>query len=482
MLVSTALPGSAAAIWFQAVAWASISVFTVGMHHQRAIAAAWRPVAAGFALFAIGDLLVVVDRHVADLRAVTGVAHVVSVTTYLALALGLSALVRTDPTDRGRTALIDAGILVTPIALAGWIYLVGPSVSDPTITWMQRVVAAASPLGDLLCVALVIRLVAGGSRRPPKSRHPRSRHLERRQRRAGDGSALPFVVGAVVLLLAADAILLSSTVHDDHLGHRGSGAAAIAAFGVLGAAGARPLRRADASRRSDHALLSTTRLVLLAAAALVTPLLLAVQWWRGVAVTVPLVVIGTVISFLLVVARMAGLVHALEFSRSQLRFEADHDLLTGLPNRQLFTRHLDDVLAAGAPGALLFVDLDRFKLINDTLGHQIGDSVLVEVADLLRAGVRSDDVVARLAGDEFVVLIPACTEDEAEAIAARLVDRLHVRRQTNDEVLMVTASVGMVWWDAGTTPDRAHQLVRAADHAMYEAKHAAGGRLAIARV
>ena len=436
-------------------------------------------------------------------------ADVACLAGYVALAIGLSALVRTDPTDRGRTALIDAGIVVTPIAVVGWIYLIGPTIGDPAITWAQRLVATAFPLGDLLCLALVVRLVAGRRRQ----RRPRQHRVDRHDRRPGstatrsyrshadrrrrDRSACTLVIGAVVLLLAADAMFLSVALHADHLGNRWSSgwstALSLAAYCVLGAAGSRPLRRTDTVRGADDDLLSTRRLVLLAAAALVTPLLLAVQWFRGQEVTVPLVVIGTVVSFLLVVARMVGLIHALEFSRSQLRFEANHDLLTGLPNRQSFTRSLDAALAAGLPGALLFVDLDRFKLVNDTLGHQAGDEVLIEVAGILRECVRAGDAVARLAGDEFVVMIEGSELDEATTIAGRLVDRLYIERRTScsssgattvgtDGVLSVTASVGMVTWAADTRPERAHQLLRAADHAMYRAKHAAGDRMVIASV
>jgi len=292
--------------------------------------------------------------------------------------------------------------------------------------------------------------------------------------------ALGCFVAALATLLVADGMFLTITLHGDYVSGGWSDGLYLASYCLLAIAATHPLTRHPAPQRNvDEVSLSTIRLVLLAAAALVTPLLLAVQWWRGSEVTVPLVVAGTVVSFLLVVARMSGLVQALEVSRSQLRFEAGHDLLTGLPNRQLFATRFDEALSNGEPGALLFVDLDRFKAVNDTLGHHVGDDVLVEVATIMRNTVRPNDVVARLSGDEFVILIRSCDRETASAIARRIVEHLQVRRRSGDVVLAVTASVGMVCWRHDTPPDQAHHLVRAADHAMYEAKHAAGNQLVI---
>ena len=156
-------------------------------------------------------------------------------------------------------------------------------------------------------------------------------------------------------------------------------------------------------------------------------------------------------------------------------------MLTGLPNRQLFNNRLDETLRHGTPGALLFVDLDRFKAVNDTLGHHEGDQVLIEVANLLRTAVRESDMAARLAGDEFVVLIESDSDIEVLLIASRLVDSIHVTRVAGADPIVVTASVGLVQWPAGTPPDRADELIRAADNAMYDAKHLDGNQLVIAR-
>lgn len=189
---------------------------------------------------------------------------------------------------------------------------------------------------------------------------------------------------------------------------------------------------------------------------------------------------GTVVSFLLVIARMYQLISEIDRARRRLHFDATHDALTGLPNRQLFDLHLDRGLREGRSGGVMFVDLDHFKLVNDTFGHQVGDEVLQEVADRLRAAIREDDLVARLSGDEFVVLVHTTDEDELLTIAHRILERLRITRTTAQGRVTVTASVGLVRWDGGSGIHDARQLVRTADDAMYRAKQAEGDQLVVA--
>lgn len=158
--------------------------------------------------------------------------------------------------------------------------------------------------------------------------------------------------------------------------------------------------------------------------------------------------------------------------------DATHDHLTGLPNRALLEDRLRRVLErAGKDGlylfAVLFLDLDRFKNVNDSLGHAVGDELLVEVADRLRACVHPTDVVARLGGDEFVVLLEGIEEaEDASGVAERLLASLETPVVLKGQELYTTASIGIV---AGSTdylwPE---DLLRDADTAMYRAKE--GGK------
>ena len=159
--------------------------------------------------------------------------------------------------------------------------------------------------------------------------------------------------------------------------------------------------------------------------------------------------------------------------------EALHDALTGLAGRKLFLETLEQRLsraaAEGGRVALLYVDLDRFKDINDTLGHSAGDQVLMFTADRLKSQVRDGDVPARLGGDEFAVLLPDVTgPDDAVAVAARIVDALAVPMSVAQRRLLVKASIGIALSDLDG--EEAERLVHRADLAMYEAKRNGRGR------
>jgi len=159
----------------------------------------------------------------------------------------------------------------------------------------------------------------------------------------------------------------------------------------------------------------------------------------------------------------------------ELRFRALHDALTGLPNRALITELVERELSRArreTPGyrfAVLFVDLDDFKNVNDAHGHDVGDEVLKSVAGRLRGAVRATDVAGRLGGDEFVVLLPAIRgASDAAEVAGRIVDALRHAHGIGDEDVTCTASVGLAVGDDSARD--AHAIIHAADAAMYEAK------------
>lgn len=168
-----------------------------------------------------------------------------------------------------------------------------------------------------------------------------------------------------------------------------------------------------------------------------------------------------------------------ERRRAEARLDhmARYDSLTGIPNRALFYERLGAAIAAGRRAqrfvAVLFVDLDRFKSINDTLGHDVGDRLLQRAAALLRAAVREDDVVARLGGDEFGLILPELMRKEDAAVVARkLLNAFGQPLQVGRHELYVTPSIGVsVYPEDGDSPEL---LIKSADTAMYKAKE--GGR------
>lgn len=159
----------------------------------------------------------------------------------------------------------------------------------------------------------------------------------------------------------------------------------------------------------------------------------------------------------------------------RIAWAATHDALTGLANRTLLLQHLDQRLAepTGRSTAVLYVDLDRFKPINDSLGHDAGDELLTIVARRLEACCRADDLVARYGGDEFLVVLEVDAADEAEAVANRILDELAAPVVLPGGPVAITASIGLA---VATGPDR-HALIRDADLAMFRAKHEGRSRV-----
>jgi diguanylate cyclase (GGDEF)-like protein/PAS domain S-box-containing protein len=165
--------------------------------------------------------------------------------------------------------------------------------------------------------------------------------------------------------------------------------------------------------------------------------------------------------------------------REKLTWRASHDALTGLLNRAAFERLLDAAVANAAtqPFSALFIDLDRFKQVNDTAGHAAGDALLRDIAQVLAAELRKSDVVARLGGDEFAVLLPACPPPQAQTLADALCSAVQqYRLRWEGQHYGVGASVGLVAAVDGRFATAA-DVLRAADAACYSAKRRGRSRV-----
>ena len=168
-----------------------------------------------------------------------------------------------------------------------------------------------------------------------------------------------------------------------------------------------------------------------------------------------------------------------------LEFAAHHDPLTGLANRALLNASLEDAIEQRQENsiALLFLDLDNFKDTNDQLGHAIGDRLLIRVSEHLCECIRPQDLIGRIGGDEFVILLRFRSESPLEtsiAIAERILQSFTQPMTIDGHRIQIAASIGIAWM--GSDHVSVDGILRAADYAMYEAKRAGKNRYSVAPV
>ncbi|MEX2374107.1 MAG: diguanylate cyclase, partial [Dehalococcoidia bacterium] len=191
----------------------------------------------------------------------------------------------------------------------------------------------------------------------------------------------------------------------------------------------------------------------------------------GYTVTLLQAYIGIVASTTLILASAASELKTREAVEDELRQQAMHDPLTGLPNRLFLAARLEQekqrALEAHAPAALCVIDIDDFKRVNDSFGHSAGDELLVVSAQRLQQALRETDIVARVGGDEFVVLIGDASDATIDAVTTRIIEHLGAPVIVAGHEVRATVSIGVALVHAESAPD---QAFRDADAAMYLAK------------
>jgi diguanylate cyclase (GGDEF)-like protein len=194
---------------------------------------------------------------------------------------------------------------------------------------------------------------------------------------------------------------------------------------------------------------------------------------RGAAYSIEADLINTTIVALPFTTLILALFHHQRLLQVRLVQLATTDVLTGLPNRRAFIARTRAATQSGKPGALLLLDIDHFKRVNDTYGHAVGDACLAAVADRLRRSLRATDLLGRIGGEEFCVFLPGATEEEARQTGDRLCRAIAFEPAGEALILRVTLSAGGSVGSAATTLDT---LMVQADEALYRAKAAGRAR------
>ncbi|GLY15400.1 hypothetical protein Kisp01_24150 [Kineosporia sp. NBRC 101677] len=431
----------------------------VGVHrHRPSVRWPWYLLAARVGLFAAGDVVYWVQTVWFEEDVFPSIADALFVPSNLAIIAALIGFTMARHTGWDRPGMLDAAVLSIGAGMLFWLYLIAPSADD-SLSLFAQVVSLAYPVLDLLALAVLVRLTIT----------------------AGDRStAYRLLVGGVACLLVTDVLYTFMELEGIYLSGSPLDVGWMANHVLLAAAALHPSMPAisQSAEPARVSVIGRRRLYGLAAASLMAPLVLLIEWLRGGPIDAPLIAFGCIALYLLVLARLQGVVGQLGELLQTAQSQANTDQLTGLANRRLFHNHWEKNLTdRPGPTALLYVDLDGFKAINDTLGHESGDAVLRTVAQRIVAVVRSGDVVARLGGDEFAVILPGASDDQADDIAARILATVSRPIDIDGNRVGVGASIGVVLAPQGADPE---QEIKRADTAMYAAK--TGGRGQVRRV
>jgi diguanylate cyclase (GGDEF)-like protein len=418
----------------------------------------WHLLASGTVLSGAADGLWAINSLDSEVpySSIAELLYVCSVPCFVAGLL----LIGQGGTGRNGANLIDSLILATGMGMLLRVFLLDPEGHVATLSLLERVLALTYLLVYVLVLAIVIRPLFVPAKRSP---------------------ALYLLCGSLAVLVIAD--LAFGSITSGTYEAYGAGSLVYAGYllssALFGAAALHPsMARLSEPVAEAPAILTLGRLVVLTGAMLTPPLVLVIQAALGQPIATVFIVGSSVVLFLLVAARLAGMMSERKALERHLEFQALHDPLTHLPNRLLFTDRLEHALAKAKRSesrvALLFLDLDNFKAINDSLGHEAGDRLLVSVAERMRASLRTGDTAARFGGDEFAILLEDL-EDASYAtwVAERIIEELEAPFVLGGKEMFVNTSIGIAL-SAPSTHGEAEMLMRDADTAMYAAKRNGG--------
>jgi diguanylate cyclase len=467
VLAALGLLGPLAEFSFVVLGIVSVASVGYGIHRWHP-APAWPWICIGGALAAwlIGGFLRQYYGTLGDLtdhRSV--VPDVFSLFGYVLVLAGVAALAgrRLGQRRRDPEPLIDALIASLAALTLAWAYVIGPALSKHDVPMHVKILIACYPAMSAFTCAFFARLAFTAGRQAP--------------------TAFRLLLASLTCLLLGDTIYM---LLDAGSLHSSSPLLELPyALGYLTAATAalHPSMRSVAAPITASEVIPKPARLFFVVGVLCVPAVILISP-PGPSLT-DRIVLGVIVMALTMAAgtRMFRALHALARSEQRLTLQANQDGLTGLPNRlfieQELKRLIDPLRIEARSVVLLFLDLDRFKLVNDTVGHGQGDQLLMAVADRLRRITRASDLVGRIGGDEFVVVMPVPDEaDNALESAERVRLAFHTPFRVGSSDIEITTSIGVARRNAVDYDCDAGGMLRDADIAMYQAK-ASGGDAAV---
>ena len=440
--------GTARDVAFAVLGLACVATSFAGLHRNAPRRqTGWLLVILGFLGWVLGDALFSL-QGVWGVTAYPSPADGVYLVAYGLMAAGLVVMVRRRGDKGDQAAVLDAAILATGAAVVAGVFVIAPIASDSTLSMLGKLTSAFYPVADILLLGILVRFWATPSART---------------------AAFRLLVCALGLIFAGDVYYTATTLITGGVESQLANDIVWYAGYVLiaGATWDRSIHDlAEPAPGLEDVADPTKRMLVLTGGLLLPGVTLLADGLDGGLTAWPVVAVGSGVLSLLVLARMAGLLNVVRRQAVQLASLARSDALTGVYNRRSWDFELSRACQAAReldrPVTVALLDLDHFKLYNDLHGHPAGDRLLKEATAAWCQHLGPDEVLARVGGEEFAVLLPG---HDAEAARERVLELLASTPSAQ------TFSAGVATWQPGTEPAVA---LAAADRALYNAKR--GGR------